>query len=55
VVHRVAGRAAYAEQLRLRPRQSPMQEMFWFPYRSIWAAPIITCRRPAATIVNTLA
>jgi hypothetical protein len=36
-------------------RQSPMQEMFWLPNRSIWAAPIITCRRPAASIVNTLA
>ena len=35
--------------------QSPMQEMFWFPYRSICAAPIITCLRPAASIVNTLA
>jgi hypothetical protein len=34
-------------------RQSPMQEMFWFPYRSIWDAPIITCLRPAASIVNT--
>src|SRR5271169_245529 len=32
-----------------------MQEMFWFPYRSICAAPIITCLRPAASIVNTLA
>ena len=25
----------------------------WLPYRSICAAPIITCRRPAATMVNT--
>jgi len=35
--------------------QSPMQEMFWFPDRSICAAPIITCRLPAASMVNTLA
>src|SRR5438132_1081386 len=33
--------------------QSPMQEMFWLPNRSICAAPIITCRRPAATMVKT--
>jgi len=33
--------------------QSPMQEMFWLPNRSICAAPIITWRRPAATIVKT--
>ena len=26
----------------------------WLPYRSSCAAPIITCRRPAATMVNTL-
>jgi hypothetical protein len=32
-----------------------MTEMFWFPDRSIWAAPIITCRRPAASMVNTFA
>ncbi len=33
--------------------QSPTHEMFWLPYRSSWLAPIITCRRPAATRSNT--
>ena len=37
VVDGVAGRAAHAEQLRRSAgAQSPMQEMFWLPYRSIW-------------------
>lgn len=32
--------------------QSPMQEMFWLPCRSIWLAPIITWRRPVAVSVR---
>ena len=34
--------------------QGPMQAMFWFPYRSIWVAPIITWRRPDQTTSNIL-
>jgi hypothetical protein len=29
-----------------------MAAMFWLPYRSIWVAPIMMCRRPDQTQSN---
>ena len=53
VVDRVARRAARPRAAATLGRaQSPMHEMFWLPNRSIWLAPIITCRRPLASDVE---